>query len=80
MAGPSARRSHDGVVACQPVTIPDRRDSTESAAWWIGRALLTGAALGEEVPNARIGVVSGFGMINYDRGLSSRASILARSA
>jgi acetyl-CoA acetyltransferase len=34
-----ARRSDDGVVACQPVTIPYRRYSTESAAWWIGRAL-----------------------------------------
>ena len=36
---PPARRSDDGVVACQPVTIPYRRYSTESAAWWIGRAL-----------------------------------------
>jgi acetyl-CoA acetyltransferase len=36
---PSARRSYDGVVACQPVTIPYRRYSTESAAWWIARAL-----------------------------------------
>ncbi|MBV9559111.1 MAG: thiolase family protein [Bradyrhizobium sp.] len=36
---PSARRSYEGVVACQPVTIPYRRYSTESAAWWIGRAL-----------------------------------------
>jgi acetyl-CoA acetyltransferase len=41
---------------------------------------LTGAVLGEQVPDARIGLVSGFGMINYDRGLSSCASILARSA
>ncbi|HTO62279.1 MAG TPA: thiolase family protein [Bradyrhizobium sp.] len=35
----SSRRSYDGVVACQPVTIPYRRYSTDSAAWWIGRAL-----------------------------------------
>jgi acetyl-CoA acetyltransferase len=41
---------------------------------------LTGAALGSQVPNARIGLVSGFGMINYDRGLASCAAILARSA
>jgi len=36
IAASSARRSHHGVVACQPVTVPDRRDATESAAWWIG--------------------------------------------
>jgi acetyl-CoA acetyltransferase len=41
---------------------------------------LTGKVLGEQVPDARIGLVSGFGMINYDRGLSSSASLLARSA
>ncbi|CAN7684409.1 thiolase family protein [Bosea sp. LjRoot9] len=35
----STRRSYDGVVACLPVTVPYRRFSTESAAWWIGRAL-----------------------------------------
>jgi hypothetical protein len=29
------------------------------------------------VPNARIGLVSGFGMINYDRGLASAAALLA---
>jgi hypothetical protein len=81
-----SRRSYDGVVACQPVTIPCRRYSTESAAWWIGRALheltkqLTGKVLDEQVVDARIGLVSGFGMINYDRGLSSSASLLARSA
>jgi acetyl-CoA acetyltransferase len=38
---------------------------------------LTGAALGAAVPNATIGLVSGFGMINYDRGLCSGAAILA---
>jgi acetyl-CoA acetyltransferase len=31
------------------------------------------------VPNARIGLVSGFGMINYDRGLASCAVVLARA-
>jgi acetyl-CoA acetyltransferase len=36
---PTARRSYDGVVACQPVTVPYVRYSPESAAWWIGRAL-----------------------------------------
>src|SRR5262249_34565775 len=41
---------------------------------------LTGAVLGEPVRDARSGLVSGFGMTNYDRGLSSCASILARSA
>jgi acetyl-CoA acetyltransferase len=41
---------------------------------------LTGTALGSQVPNAKIGLVSGFGMINYDRGLASSAAILARSA
>jgi acetyl-CoA acetyltransferase len=38
---------------------------------------LTGGSLGAAVPNARIGVVSGFGMINYDRGLCCGAAILA---
>jgi len=37
---------------------------------------LTGAALGAAVPNATTGLVSGFGMINYDRGLCSGAAIL----
>ncbi len=41
---------------------------------------LTGEALGAPVPEAAVGLVSGFGMINYDRGLSSCAAILARSA
>lgn len=41
---------------------------------------LSGCALGASVPNARIGLVGGFGMINYDRGLCCGAAILARSA
>jgi acetyl-CoA acetyltransferase len=38
---------------------------------------LTRTARGTAVPNARIGLVSGFGMINYDRGLCCGAAILA---
>jgi acetyl-CoA acetyltransferase len=37
---------------------------------------LIGAPLGAAVPNARHGMVSGFGMINYDRGLCSGAAVL----
>ncbi len=40
---------------------------------------LTGQSLGGAVPDARIGLASGFGMINYDRGLCSGAVILAAS-
>ena len=40
---------------------------------------LAGKPLGAPVANATVGVVSGFGMINYDRGLSSAAAILARA-
>jgi acetyl-CoA acetyltransferase len=38
---------------------------------------LTGAPLGESVLNAKLALVSGFGMINYDRGLCCGAAILA---
>ncbi len=38
---------------------------------------VTGQPLGAPVPNARLGLASGFGMINYDRGLCSGAAILA---
>ena len=38
---------------------------------------LTGETLGTKVPDAEACLVSGFGMINYDRGLSSCAAILA---
>jgi acetyl-CoA acetyltransferase len=38
---------------------------------------LTGAPLGVPVPDAEIGLVSGFGMITYDRGLASGAALLA---
>lgn len=39
---------------------------------------LTGQQLGAKVPEAKIGLVSGFGMINFDRGLASGAALLAR--
>jgi len=38
---------------------------------------VTRTAQGTTVPDARIGLVSGFGMINYDRGLCCGAAILA---
>ena len=38
---------------------------------------LTGQPLGAQVPDARHGVVSGFGMINYDRGVCCGAVVLA---
>ncbi len=38
---------------------------------------LTGTALGHQLDGAAVGLVSGFGMINYDRGLCSAAAILA---
>jgi acetyl-CoA acetyltransferase len=41
---------------------------------------LTHRALGAQVPGARHGLVSGFGMINYDRGLCSGAAVLAAGA
>ena len=40
---------------------------------------LTGQPLGTQVPSARFGLISGFGMINYDRGLCTGAAVLARS-
>jgi len=39
MAQAAIRKAYDGVVACAPVTVPYRRYSTNSAHWWIGRAL-----------------------------------------
>ncbi|KAB1088619.1 thiolase family protein [Neorhizobium galegae] len=40
---------------------------------------LLGIAEGRQVEDAKLGLVSGFGMINYDRGLASTAAILARA-
>ncbi len=39
---------------------------------------LTGTALGAQVKDAKLGLVSGFGIINYDKGLSCAATILER--
>jgi hypothetical protein len=41
---------------------------------------LTGQAPGRAVANARNALVSGFGMINYDRGLCTGAVVLQRAA
>jgi len=38
---------------------------------------LNGTTLGQPVPDAKVGLVSGFGMITYDRGLASGAALLA---
>jgi hypothetical protein len=40
---------------------------------------LSGKADGRQVKDARLGLVSGFGMINFDRGLGSGAVVLSRS-
>jgi acetyl-CoA acetyltransferase len=39
---------------------------------------LTGEAGERQVPDAKVGLVSGFGMINFDRGLASGAALLGR--
>jgi acetyl-CoA acetyltransferase len=53
-----------------------------SAAGYLGLVesirQLTGTAVDNQVPNARHAMVSGYGMINYDRGLCSSAAILSR--
>lgn len=41
---------------------------------------LTGRPLGVAVPDAEHALVSGFGMINYDRGLCSGAAVLSRGS
>jgi hypothetical protein len=38
---------------------------------------LTRKPIGNAVPDAKIATVSGFGMINYDRGLATGAAVLA---
>jgi acetyl-CoA acetyltransferase len=40
---------------------------------------LTGEAGSRQVPDAKVGLVSGFGMINFDRGLASGAALLGRA-
>jgi hypothetical protein len=37
---------------------------------------LTGEAKGRQIEAAKLGLVSGFGMINFDRGLGSGAAVL----
>jgi len=39
---------------------------------------ITQSAGDHQVPDARIGMVSGYGMVNYDRGLCAAAAIMAR--
>jgi len=41
-----------------------------------GLRQVTGQALGGQVPGAQTALVSGFGMVNYDRGLGSAATII----
>ena len=41
-----------------------------------GLRQVTGQALGEQVEDAHTGLVSGFGMVNYDRGLGAAATII----
>jgi acyl-CoA synthetase (AMP-forming)/AMP-acid ligase II/acetyl-CoA acetyltransferase len=40
---------------------------------------LTGQAGGRQVKDAKLGLVSGFGMINFDRGLASGAAVLSKA-
>ena len=49
------------------------------AATWPDRSAAPADRHGGQVADARVGMVSGFGMINYDRGLCTAAAILARS-
>src|SRR5262249_18464268 len=39
VTGTMQRKSYEGAVSCVPVTVPYRRYSTNSAQWWLGRAL-----------------------------------------
>ncbi|HWM27126.1 MAG TPA: thiolase family protein [Woeseiaceae bacterium] len=40
---------------------------------------LSGKSIGRQVPDASLGLVSGFGYVNYDRGLCTSAAILERA-
>jgi len=42
-----------------------------------GLRQVTGQALGGQVANAQVGVVSCYGTVNYDRGICSSAAVLA---
>jgi acetyl-CoA acetyltransferase len=83
--GPAFVRAHDLTVA------GDFPHNTSGGQLSVGQAgaaggylgvvealrQISGRAIGGQVPGARIGLVSGFGMINYDRGLASAAAVLA---
>jgi acetyl-CoA acetyltransferase len=80
-------RTHSGVVGCGGLphnTSGGQLSSGQAgfAGGYLGlvEALrqLTGKAIGRQVPDARLGLVSGFGYVNYDRGLCTSAAILER--
>ena len=65
-------------LAYQPqgrFTLPD---FAQSRLFWYQWFQCTEAGA-TAVPGAKVGLVSGFGMINYDRGLASAAVLLARA-
>jgi acetyl-CoA acetyltransferase len=64
MTSSARRKSYDGVVACVPVTVAYRRYSTNSAHWWIGRALqaLTARA------KLRLSDIDGFAVSSFTVG------------
>jgi acetyl-CoA acetyltransferase len=83
--GPAFVRSHDLTVAG---SFPFNTSGGQLSIGQAGAAggflglveairQLTGSPLGASVPDAEYGLVSGFGMINFDRGLCSGAAILA---
>ena len=37
---------------------------------------LTGQTLGARVPDARLGLIAGYGMVSYDRGVCSGAAVM----
>ena len=52
-----------------------------AAGGYLGHGRLSGSSPGRAwapSPGARIGLISGFGMINYDRGVCSGAAIISR--
>ena len=83
--GPDFVRQHDLTVGG---TFPQNTSGGQLSAGQAGAAgghlglvealrQVTGQPLGTQVPDAKIALASGFGMINYDRGLCSGAVILA---
>jgi acetyl-CoA acetyltransferase len=83
--GPAFVRSHDFTVAGSfPLNTSGGQLSVGqagAAGGFLGLVeairQLTGSVLGASVSGAEVGLVSGFGMINFDRGLCSGAAILA---